>query len=63
MRNCKARSGRKPGSRVTGAGPHTRSRDQEQTGQADGAHHPAKIMIDDLLWWTKALKAARTTAA
>src|ERR1700745_1237005 len=26
-----------PGSRVTGAGPHTRSRHQEQTGQADGA--------------------------
>src|SRR5690349_18070594 len=32
-----------PGSRVTGAGPHTRSRDQEHTGQTDGApassHH------------------------
>ena len=32
-----------PGSRVTGTGPHTRSRHQEQTGQADGApassHH------------------------
>src|SRR4029077_12374473 len=26
-----------PGSRVTGAGPHTRSRHQGQTGQADGA--------------------------
>src|ERR1700731_5167301 len=26
-----------PGSRVTRAGPHTRSRHQEQTGQADGA--------------------------
>ena len=26
-----------PGSRVTGAGPHTRSRHQKQTGQADGA--------------------------
>src|ERR1700692_3028885 len=26
-----------PGSRVTGAGPHTRRRHQEQTGQADGA--------------------------
>ena len=42
-RNCKARSGRRAGSRVTGAGPHTRSRRQEQTGQADGAlaspHH------------------------
>src|SRR5215813_7929660 len=26
-----------PGGRVTGAGPHTRSRHQERTGQADGA--------------------------
>jgi NAD(P)H-dependent FMN reductase len=24
---------------------------------------PAKAMIDDLLWWTEALKAARTNAA
>ena len=49
MRICKlARSGRRgSGSRVTGAGPHTRSRHQEQAGQADGAfvHH---INIDVL---------------
>jgi hypothetical protein len=24
---------------------------------------PAKAMIDDLLWWTAALKTARATAA
>ena len=24
---------------------------------------PAKTMIDDLLWWTEALKAARSTAS
>jgi NAD(P)H-dependent FMN reductase len=24
---------------------------------------PAKAMIDDLLWWTEALKVARTTAS
>jgi len=35
-----------PGSRVTRAGPHTRSRHQEQTGQADGA--PASRQLEVL---------------
>src|SRR3984893_16401550 len=35
--NAKQGPDTEPGSLVTGAGPHTRSRHQEQTGQADGA--------------------------
>jgi hypothetical protein len=42
MRGCKARSGRRAGSRVTRAGPHTRSRHQEQKGQADGVSYLQK---------------------
>src|SRR5271157_4811007 len=40
-----------PGSRVTSAGPHTRSRHQEQAGQADGASasHQHRRLASELL--------------
>ena len=50
-----------PGSRVTGAGPHTRSRQQEQTGQGDGAlaspHH--RCSAGKLLWFEEVCRAGR----
>src|SRR6266699_2780991 len=50
-----------PGSHVTGAGPHTRSRQQEQTGQADGAlaspHH--RCSAGKLLWSEEVCRAGR----
>src|SRR3977135_417813 len=50
-----------PGSPATGAGPHTRSRQQEQTGQADGApaspHH--RCSAGKLLWFEEVRCAGR----
>jgi hypothetical protein len=44
------------GSRVTGAGPHTRSRHQEQTGQADG--EIAVLAWGSIIWARRALKVS-----